>query len=152
MAENKTKSKQVNKLTKPIETEEEEKKFETIELLQALYFIWEAAERGQLDIFLIGNTARQVLKDEDLQGKVTLGVRKNEWVSGQGSIFRNYIIHTLGHFDNTDKLIEIIYMDIPITIKIYDENPTLQGLDTVMYRYENFNLPNPFNDFAKNYE
>ena len=124
------------------------------QLLAALYFIWDAAERGQLDIFLIGDTAKQVKADKDLEGdKITVGCRRNEWDSGQGRIAQTFIEHSLGtkavEVDN-----EVVYISagVPIHIRLYEDNPTLKSFDIVFYRYETFNLPNPYTEFVEKYE
>lgn len=128
------------------------------QLLAALYFIWDAAERGQLDMFLIGETAKQVKAGEDLQGEaVSVGVRRNEWDSGQGRIVKEFLSHELGiHIDvylkSTLEILSYKYQGVAINIKLYEDNPCLKSFDIVFYRYETFNLPNPYDEFVKKYE
>lgn len=124
-------------------------------LLEALYLIWDAAERGQLQMFLVGDTAKQAIAQGDLSGdKITVGVRRNEWDSGQGRIAQTFLEHELGHklvdIDN-----EVLIQDragTPISIKLYNENPYLESFDIIYYGYETFLLPNPYSEFVKEYE
>jgi hypothetical protein len=124
------------------------------ELLQALYFIWDAAERGQLQMFLIGDTAKQVIANEDLKGdKITVGVRRNEWNSGQGRIAQTFMEHELGtKAVELDSQVSYKFRGVPIIIKLYEENPCLTSFDVVYYGYETFNLPNPYKTFVEKYE
>ncbi len=128
--------------------------FPSDQLLQALYFMWDAAERGQLQMFLIGDTAKQVKANEDLEGdEITVGVRRNEWDSGQGRIAQTFMEHELGvKAVEVDGKVTYEYKGIPIIIKLYEENPTLQSFDIVYYGYETFNLPNPYKTFVEEYE
>ena len=150
-------SQQINKSTLPII---EELKIPPVAhftsqlLLDALYFIWDGAERSQTQMFLIGDTAKQVREDEDLTGdKITVGIRRNEWFSGQGRIFQDFCKHELGGWENNNEVLVVYkFHDVPIHIKIYDENPTLSSFDTVFYRYETFSLPNPYSVFKEEYE
>lgn len=146
-------------IKRDIKIEEDTPKLSTsyphLELLDALYFIWEAAERGQLGMFLMGDTARQVIEQGDLSGdKITVGVRRNEWDSGQGRIAQTYLEHELGNKPKEDEgLITIKARNaVPIHIKLYEENPTISSFNIVYYRYETFNLPNPWSKFIEEYE
>ena len=123
-------------------------------LLDALYFIWDAAERGQLQMFLIGDTARDVMANTDLVGdKITVGVRRNEWESGQGRIAQMFMEHELRSPMKVEPaMLTYTYQGVPIVIKIYEDNPTLMGMDVAFYRYETFNLPNPYSLFKEKYE
>lgn len=124
------------------------------QLLAALYFIWDAAERGQLQVFLIKDTAKQVIAQEDLSGdKITVGVRRNEWDSGQGRIAQTFLEHEL-NAKAVEKDGEVIYdcHGVPIIIKLYEDNPCLNSFDMVFYKYETFHLPNPYKEFVEKYE
>ena len=128
--------------------------FVTQLLLDALYFAWDAAERGQLDLFLIKDTARQAKADKDLVGDcITVGARKSEWISGQGEIFRTCADHVVGKAVKADEN-EVIYEvnGVPVIIKLYDENECLKSFNPIFYRYETFNLPNPYDLFVEKYE
>jgi len=129
------------------------KKWETQDLLQALYFIFDAASRGQLGLFITGENAKQVKADADLQGdKLTLGIRRNEWISGQGRIFSEFLMHYFQKdIREEDGYLNIVYKGVPIAIKIYKENPTIIELNPVNYRYETFSLPNPLDEFLEKY-
>lgn len=124
------------------------------QLLAALFFAWDGAERAQLDIFLIKDTAKQVRAYQDLKGhNITLGVRKNEWNSGQGRIFQTFAEHEIGGISTkTDD--EVVYdcKGVAIVIKLYNENETLKSFNPIFYRMETFNLPNPFDLFVSKYE
>lgn len=146
---------QANKKTKTEELSTEISTYPHQSLLDALYFIWDAAERGQLQIFLVGDTAKQVINGGDLSGDyIAVGVRKNEWNSGQGRITQEFLSHEIPHgkieFDDEREV--YIYNEVPIEVKLYDENPCLTSFDIVYYGYETFNLPNPYKTFVEKYE
>lgn len=132
-----------------------DKQLNSNDLLQALYLIWEAAERGGLDIFLVGDTAQQVKADQELKGdRITVGARRNEWVSGMGRIAQMYLEHEVGSPTKSDKdgLVYTTRSGVPIHIKLFEENPYLSSFEVVFYRYETFNLPNPYTKFVAEYE
>ena len=137
-----------------VATEPQLKSFPHEQLLAALYFAWDGAERAQLDLFLIKDTAKQVKADQELKGvSITLGARKNEWNSGQGRIFQAFAEHEIGGISTkTDE--EVVYdcKGIPVVIKLYDENECLKSFNPVFYHYETFNLPNPYELFVSKYE
>lgn len=121
------------------------------ELLDALYFFWDGFERATMDFFLVKNTAKQVLLDADLKGdRLTLGVKKNEWRGGQARVFKAYMEHEkVMPQETTDKYMKFLYKNVPVYLYVYDKHPTLDSFDMVFYRYESFNIPNPFQAFEK---
>lgn len=123
-------------------------------LLDALFFFWDAFDRASLNYFLTGKTAKVVKSGEDLSGEgLTLGVRRLEWVSGQGRIFKDFMTHeeVLPKMKDKDVLL-FTYKGVPVVIKLYDDNPCITTLDIAFYGNETFNIPNPLDRFTKEYE
>lgn len=122
-------------------------------LLEALFFFWDGFERSSIDFFLIGDTCKQVKADKELSGdKLTLGVRRLEWDSGQGRVFEAFMEHEKQTPLKKDDLLIYDFKGVPVFVYLYEDNPCLTGLDIVFYANETFNTPNPYNTFAEKYE
>lgn len=126
-------------------------------LLAALYHCWDGADRAALSLFLRGITAQQAIGGEELASPVlTLGFRKAEFISGQGRVFKAFIEHENLSYGETEEDGQsfLKYNDngVPVEVKLYDDNPTLINLNPITYKYETFNLPNPYKDFKEKYE
>ena len=113
-------------------------------LLDALYFFNDTAERCTVELFLIGDVAKQVVANEHLSlSQVDFGVRRNEWVSGGRNLFDDFIDHERIEVKEDGDLITYMYQEIPVVLHVLDDNPTTQSFDTVFYMYETFKIPNP---------
>lgn len=126
-------------------------------LLAALYHAWDGADRGALTMFFRGISAKQAIAQQELQSPVlTLGFRKAEYISGQGRIFKAFMEHENIQLREVKRLkgdyIEYDDNGAPVEIKLYDDNPTIMDCDPIVYKYETFKVPNPYQDFVDNYE
>ena len=136
----------------PIGTQEA---IDSQELLDALYWMWDALERSSMGFFLIHQTYEDAKKGNPLTGdKVELGVRKNEWVSGGKRILDAFIKPT------SETLTEAVYLykkvnsknvPVKIIIHIYEDSPCITSLDMIHYMYERWSVPNPYSEFIKIY-
>ena len=125
------------------------------ELLDALYWVWDALERSSIPFFLVYQTYEDAKANRDLTGdKVEIGVRRNEWVSGGRRIMDAFITPAT----ETDD--EVIYhykkvnssnISILVIVHIYDDSPCITSLDMIHYRYEEFYVPNPYKTFIEVY-
>lgn len=120
-------------------------------LLEALFFFWDAFERSNINFFLIRDTAKQVMAGSSLSGdRLTLGLRKLEWIGGQERVFKAFMEYEKyppkNHGDN---YMMFDYKGVPVYLYIYDENPALEALDVVFYQNDTFNIPNPMSVFEK---
>lgn len=125
------------------------------ELLDALYWIWDAFERSSIPFFLIYQTYEDAKANHDLTGdKVEIGVRRNEWISGGRRIIDGFILPVT----ETDD--EVIYhykkvnssnQPILVIVHVYDDSPCIKSLDMIHYRYEEFYVPNTYKTFLEIY-
>ena len=123
------------------------------ELLAALYFCWDAFERSTLNFFLIRDTAKQVKANGELSGDyLSIGVRRMEWNGGQQRILADFLEHEHIVLNETPEGLVFMYKNVPIYLNVYEENPTLEGLDTVFYGNETFLTPNPLSLFEEKYD
>ena len=122
-------------------------------LLEALFFFWDGFERSNMNFFLTGKTADQVKSDILFEGdRLTLGIRLNEWVGGQGRIFKDFMEHEHMVPKKVDEdTLLFNYKNIPVYVKKYEDNPYITALDISFYHNETFNIPNPLKDFELKY-
>jgi len=119
------------------------------DLHDALFYIQDTLERCSIPFIVIGDLARQMLKEDT----PTLVGDKVEVV-----ILRRYITESTGSFLKTflrltgdigDK-IETEHHDTPIVIHVIDKDYTFfRNPDTRFYYITEFRFPNPFEDYWK---
>lgn len=124
------------------------------QLLEVLFFFWDGFERSTINFFLVRDTADQIIHNQPLSGnKLSLGVRKLEWVGGQQRIFRSFMEHEkILPTKLEPDLLKFTYKGVPVELRIYENNPCLEALDIVFYGNETFNIPNPFSVFCEKYD
>ena len=123
------------------------------QLLEALFFFWDGFERATMNFFLVKDTARQVIANERLTGdKITIGIRKSEWVGGQQRVFRAFMEHEKILPKRIQHGLAFNYKGVPVYLYVYEENPCLDSLDFVFYENDTFNTPNPFKEFCEKYD
>ncbi len=118
------------------------------QLLKALYFILDLFSRPNIPFFLLGETAYCVKNKKLLTGdKITVGIRKLDFQKPNMSIMEAfYLADTVNK-----KFIEYTFEGVPIEVKIIDSpDPMFTSLDSVVYQYEYFKVPNPFNKYWEN--
>lgn len=120
------------------------------QLLQALYWIFDAFERPAMPFFVIGDTAKSVLEHKELTGdKITVGVRDMIWLSGAKSIFDTYIQPK--EVDG-DKYTYIADNGVPVEVHVFKDDVCISSPDSKMYYNEVFQLPNPYSRFEEVYK
>ena len=123
-------------------------KVESQKLLDGLYWIWDAFERANVHFFLVGKTAEDAMANKELTGfEVEVGVRKNEWISGGRRIIDSFITPK----EEEESVILYEHEDVPVVLKVYEDSDCIRQTDTIMYRYERFQVPNPMSKFKELY-
>lgn len=122
------------------------------ELLEALFFFWDGFERATMNFFLVKDTAKQVIANKELSGKLTLGIRQMEWNGGQQRIFKSFMEHEKVLPTKMKNGLLFNCKGVPVELYIYPENPTLAALDITFYENDTFNIPNPFKEFCEKYD
>lgn len=117
-------------------------------LLVALYWIWDAFERTNMPFFLVKQTAKDVMAHKNLTGnKVTVGVRRNEWISGARRILDAFI----QPIDENENVALYEHQGVPIEVYVYEDHDCIINTDMIRYRHEEFKLPNPYSTFEQIY-
>ena len=79
------------------------------------------------------------MADKELTGdRLTLGIRRNEWVGGQDRIFKAFMEHEKIPHAIMEHGFRFKYMGVPVYLYIYDNNPCLDALDIVFYNNDTF--------------
>lgn len=123
-------------------------------LLMTLYFLWDGFSRSYMDFFLLRQTAKDALSGKQLTGDhIDIGVRKNEWISGNKPILESFFEHE--HVTKVKENVEIyegIYQEVPFTIHLFSENECLSALIPLQYMQESFKVPNQFDRFEREFD
>ena len=111
-----------------------------------------AVSHELLDFVLVRDTAKQAIAGEQLSGYVEIGVRRNEWVNGSDILFMFFGEEHVKTLNEDPNWIECEYNETPFIIRLYDENKCLAALNSIVYEYETFKLPNMFDIFCKEFD
>lgn len=114
-------------------------------LMKALYFVEDLFSRPNIPFFLLDETALAAKENRQMEGdRITVGIRKLDFQPNNISMMNS--LYQYKSID--DKHIEYVYCDVPITVKIIDSTDDMfRNLNTFMYQYEAFSLPNPFDKY-----
>jgi hypothetical protein len=114
-------------------------------LLSALYWAWEAFDRANVPMFLVGDTLKDAVKGHELTGSsIQIGIRKAEWISGG----RRLLDTILGLPEvEKDNHATYIYEQTPVHLYIFEDSSFVNNLDSINYKYESFRIPNPYIEF-----
>ena len=128
--------------------EKVQNKVSSEKLLDGLYWIWDAFERANVHFFLVGQTAEDAIANKDLSGHaVEVGVRKNEWIAGGRRIIDAFITPK----EEEEMIVLYEHEGVPVILKVYEDSDCVRQTDTIMYRYERFQIPNPMSTFKELY-
>jgi hypothetical protein len=118
------------------------------QLLKALYYVFDFMDRAMINFYLVGSTGQSIKDHKDLFGSCILAaVRKNEWESGAKRIADAFATP----LRETNELVEYIYEGVPIKLYVLPDSELLRSADTTIYASEYFKLPNPFEEFEKQF-
>lgn len=125
----------------------EHQSFSHSTLIQSLYWIWDAFDRALIKMFVVGPTHESIKNNNDLSGDtIHVGVRRLEWESGSRSVFNAFA----GAPEEENKeLAKYNHNGIIVLVHVYEDDPSINTLDSKMYFGENFNLPTPYSRFQK---
>ena len=116
------------------------------QLLEALYYIFDAMDRALMNFVLVGDTARSAMQNRLLTGdKVTVAVRRNEWESGARRIVDAFAKPK----EETKTIVKYEVNGVPIVLHVLEEDTTIKSPNTLIYQNEYFKIPNPFSEFEK---
>jgi hypothetical protein len=116
------------------------------QLLKALYWVYDFMDRASINFFVVGKTAESVISKQDLIGdKITVGVRRLEWLSGAKQIADAFATP----LKEDDKTVEYEYEGVPILLYILDDDPTIVSCNSEIYNSEFFRFPNPYSKFQE---
>ncbi len=117
-------------------------------LLKTLYWVHDFMDRALINFYVVGDTAKAVRENTDLSGdRIQVAVRKNEWESGARRIADAFATPLK---DNIQSL-EYEYDGVPVILHVLEDSTTLTSFDTKIYRSEHFKLPNPYEQFEKEF-
>lgn len=121
------------------------------QLIKALYYMWDAFDRANMRYFLVGDTAHAVKAQKELTGDgIDLGIRLMEWRSGAKNIFDTFAGQPITEEGDT---LTYVHEGVPIRLHVYEpDDSCIIATDPVMYRNENFSLPNPLERFEEVYQ
>jgi len=123
----------------------EKKTFNHIQLMAALYFMYDLFSRPNIPFFLLDETAKNAkeLKKQEGEG-VTVGIRDLDAQHVNFSIMDAFRLPD----SRTDKEIKYTVDNVPVTVKIVkNAGHMFTALDTFLYERENFCVPNPFKEY-----
>jgi hypothetical protein len=129
-------------------------KFTHDELLTALMWVWDSFDRSGMTMIAVFDTAKQIMKQEDLSGDgIDVAVRRLEWESGGKPILDAFLEHYNLSYKLSDdgKLAVYDHFGVPIRVHVLEEHECLSNYDTIVYRMEHFKIPNPYSKFEEIY-
>lgn len=123
------------------------------QLIQALYWVFDFMDRALINFYLVGHTAECVKNKKELSGdKIQVAVRKNEWESGARRIADAFATPiTEKQYENGSQ-VEYEYNGVPIILYVLADSETLRSADTFIYEREYFKMPNPYEQFRREYK
>lgn len=119
------------------------------QLIQALYWTWDAFDRALMGMFLVYGTAETVLQNKLMEGdRITVGVRKNEWFSGSTPILKSFTGEPVSEGVNF-VIFKNPFNEVPVYVYLFSEDSSVQAPAEVFYQAEYFKIPNSYTRFIK---
>lgn len=133
------------------------------ELGAALRHWYDISDRAILPFFLLGMTARRVKDDKGLWGHdIQVGVRRRDFtkqVKGTINNYRTYVYGKAGELESPPQsgdTVEFEHKGTPIYVHVIGDDDWrykyIKNLDFAYHKADNFKVPNPFEDYWKEYE
>lgn len=118
------------------------------QLLKALYWMFDVMDRALINFYVVGETGECIRNKKDLTGtRVMVAVRKNDWESGARRIADAFA----PNFVDNGETVDYEYEGVPVRLFVLPDSTTLTNHDTVIYNSEYFKLPNPYEQFKKEF-
>lgn len=141
----KEKLKAIEEKNKPLQ----DSKFSHEQLMKALYYMFDAFDRANIKFFLTGKTAKACYENKGLSSdKVEIGIRKLEYVSGAWRVLTEFAKPV----KEEEEMIHFEHEGVPIECRLFDEDVFFNQAQPILWQYEGFNLPNPYEEYVKRYE
>lgn len=119
-----------------------------VDLLKALYWVFDFMDRAMISVYLIGDTAQAVKAHKDLYGdKIQVAIRRLEWESGARRIADAFATPK----EDRGTEVEYDFNGVPVILYVLEDSSTLTNFDTTIYNAEYFKLPNPYAQFEKEF-
>lgn len=117
------------------------------ELNAALLQVADYFERAVCPFLLLDETARSVKVDSQVKGKrIDIGVKRKHLARSTGGILRMLI----KDLDEGEKVWKFKVKDVPVKMKILErESKYTTNPDGVVYRFDDYFVPNPFEGYWK---
>lgn len=119
--------------------------------MQALYWTWDAFDRALTGMVVIYKNAHDILDNVPLKGdKITVGIRRLEWVSGKRPIL---LAFTGEPEEETSAYVRFAnpFNDVPVYVYFFEDDSCITSPNQVFYGSEYFMLPNPYSRFVERF-
>ena len=134
------------------ETGQEPELFSALLLDDALRHADDVFDRANINFFLAGETAIQVMdgKKLDLLPEISLGLRMTDWGEIQQRLFLTTMEYLEEDWKKTKDGFEFAKGAVPIRVKVMKKhNKFFNNLDNVFYDFTQFLVPNQFKTYRK---
>lgn len=122
--------------------------FDHYDLHEALLWIQDILERGNINFVVLGDIAQQMYSQDNpslYADRIELGVLRKHFTNFGRRMISSWIPEAL---DENLTFIKVDYENVPIYIKIIDEDPGyLENPDKRFYYVSDFYLPNPMEKY-----
>lgn len=106
-------------------------------------------ETAMITFFLVGDTLKRVVNEKQLEGDTLhFGVRRKDMTHEAYELVK---MGDLRPVAIKEDVLLFDYNGISIELQIFDEIEELKRLDSTVYCYEAFNIPNPYQVFIQKY-
>ena len=146
------------------------KSFSSDKLDAALMSLFDVFEKAACPFFLLGETARSILKDGKLNGEyLEVGIY-DRWATAEVLSALNTVVNLLAletdegwenqergwgakvFREKRDKVITIEFRvdDVPVVVRVVKKKSKyFSNLDSVVYNFDDYKIPNPFDSYYK---
>lgn len=123
-----------------------EKDFTSEQLEAALFAAKDFLDEAVCEFFVMGETAKCMKEDRWLTGKkIDIGIKEKEYIGT-----KEIMLIANPNIDIQPRKIIMIHEEVPIEIRIIHKHyRVLDHLDQILYAYEDFLVPNPFDAFIR---
>ena len=112
-------------------------------LLDAMYFLWDAFSRANMDFFPINDTFKNMDTQHMLEGDhIDVAIRQQLWNSDDKELIFIYLRDENIDLENVDEhTLKLVYKDVPIYIHIVKDTEGNTNLVGFSYEHEMWKKP-----------